>query len=91
LRKRYIALEVIPPPSRRELVRIIRLLSVRRGIDEEAVRLITLREGQAVVLCPNTLKDEVVDMLNCEVEGHRCRTLLTSGTLKALREKTQHR
>jgi RNase P/RNase MRP subunit POP5 len=90
-RRRYIAFEVISegPVDPMELKRTIRSETSRLGI--EVPKLIQYENKRGIVRCGHTDKETVIQLLQ-EIEeiDHkrvRVRSLLTSGTIKTLRDR----
>jgi len=90
-RRRYIAFEVISgePVDPMELKRTLRSETSRLGI--EAPKLIQYENKRGIVRCGHTDKEMVIRLLQeiDELDGKmvRVKCLLTSGTIKTLRDR----
>ncbi|MBX8631237.1 MAG: hypothetical protein KIY12_03380 [Thermoplasmata archaeon] len=86
-RRRYVAIEIQPSPQGSEDA--VRLLGVILGgqlFRESRMKLISAEGSIAIVRCSHVLLPRVISEVNAYAGRVKCRTLLTSGTLRSLRQ-----
>lgn len=89
-RKRYVALTITPEPrSRRELQSLLKREAERNGLSYDEFRLLKLHGDKCIVLCEHAALNVAMRFLNGRIGDYRCSTILTSGTLRALRRKAR--
>lgn len=87
-RKRYIAISVSPATGGKgEVSRLIQAAASRSGLRPEAVRLLILDSGLGVVSCSHRDISSISPLLNGQLGRFTVETLLTSGTIRTIKER----